>query len=84
MDDVKARDYKLDITWLKDDSLVNDDTRAELLELAIDAVHNLEAVILIQMKSLNCPKPEAGNSLCCPTVTIKTTCHEYTNCNALR
>ena len=46
MDDVKARDYKLDITWLKDDSLANDDTRAEPLKLAIDAAHNLEAVIL--------------------------------------
>ena len=46
MDEIKARDYKLDITWLKDDSLDNDDTRAEPLELATDAIHNLEAVIL--------------------------------------
>jgi len=46
MDDIKARDYKLDITWLKDESLDDDTTSAEPLELAIDAIHNLEAVIL--------------------------------------
>ena len=46
MADIKARDYKLDITWLKDDSLDDETTRAEPIELATDAIHNLEGVIL--------------------------------------
>lgn len=46
MDDIKARDYKLDITWLKDESLDDDSISVEPLELATDAIHNLEAVIL--------------------------------------
>lgn len=46
IDYIKARDYKLDITWLKDDSLDTSNTRVEPLELATDAIHNLEGVIL--------------------------------------
>lgn len=43
--DIKARDYKLDITWLKDDSLEDSDNLPEPQELATEAITELEAVV---------------------------------------
>ncbi len=45
MDAVKKRNYKLDITWLKDDSLEDADSLPEPQELATEAVTELEAVV---------------------------------------
>ena len=45
IDEVKKRNYKLDITWLKDDSLEDADSLPEPDELAAEAVTELEAVI---------------------------------------
>lgn len=43
--DVKERDYKLDITWLKDDSLEDSDDLPEPQELASEAILELEAAV---------------------------------------
>ncbi len=43
--DIKKRGYKLDITWLKDDSLEDSDDLPEPQELAGDAISELEAVV---------------------------------------
>lgn len=43
--DVKKRDYKLDVTWLKDDSLDADDELPDPQELAVRAITELEAVV---------------------------------------
>ena len=43
--EVKRRDFKLDITWLKDESLEDGDDLPEPQELATDAIAELEAVI---------------------------------------
>jgi type I restriction enzyme M protein len=43
--DIKERDYKLDITWLKDDSLENADELPEPQDLAAEAITELEAVV---------------------------------------
>jgi type I restriction enzyme M protein len=43
--DVKKRDFKLDITWLKDDSLENSDELPEPQDLAAEAITELEAVV---------------------------------------
>ena len=43
--DIAARDYKLDITWLKDDSLEDSDDLPEPQDLAGAAITELEAVI---------------------------------------
>ena len=43
--DVKERDYKLDITWLKDESLENADDLPEPQDLATEAITELEAVV---------------------------------------
>jgi type I restriction enzyme M protein len=45
MDDVKTRDYKLDITWLKDESLEDADDLPEPQDLATEAITELEAVV---------------------------------------
>ncbi len=45
LNDIKARDYKLDITWLKDDSLEDSDELPEPQDLAADAITELEAVV---------------------------------------
>lgn len=42
---VKKRDYKLDITWLKDESLEDSDELADPQELATAAITELEAVV---------------------------------------
>ena len=46
IDDVKAREYKLDITWLKDDSLEDAADLPEPQELAGEAISELEAAVL--------------------------------------
>ena len=43
--DIKARDYKLDITWLKDESLESGDELPEPQDLAAEAITELEAVV---------------------------------------
>ena len=43
--DIKERGYKLDVTWLKDDSLEDSDELPEPQDLATEAVTELEAVI---------------------------------------
>lgn len=43
--DIQKREYKLDITWLKDDSLEDSDDLPEPQELASEAITELEAVI---------------------------------------
>ena len=42
---IKQRDYKLDITWLKDESLEDSDNLPEPQELATEAITELEAVV---------------------------------------
>jgi len=42
---VKERDYKLDITWLKDESLEDADDLPEPQDLAAEAIAELEAVV---------------------------------------
>jgi type I restriction enzyme M protein len=43
--DIKARDYKLDITWLKDESLESGIELPEPQDLAAEAITELEAVV---------------------------------------
>ena len=43
--DIKERGYKLDITWLKDDSLEDSDELPEPQDLASEAITELEAVV---------------------------------------
>jgi type I restriction enzyme M protein len=43
--DIKARDYKLDITWLKDESLEDGNELPEPQDLAAEAITELEAVV---------------------------------------
>jgi type I restriction enzyme M protein len=43
--DIKDRNYKLDITWLKDESLEDADDLPEPSELATDAITELESVV---------------------------------------
>lgn len=43
--EIKERDYKLDITWLKDESLDDPDTLPEPQDLAAEAITELEAVV---------------------------------------
>lgn len=45
MEAVKKRNYKLDITWLKDESLEDADSLPEPQDLATEAVAELEAVV---------------------------------------
>lgn len=45
LSDVRARGYKLDIAWLKDESLEDSDELAEPQDLAAEAIAELEAVI---------------------------------------
>lgn len=45
LDEIKARDYKLDITWLKDESLEDADDLPEPDFLASEAITELEAVV---------------------------------------
>ncbi len=43
--EIKERDYKLDITWLKDESLENAEDLPEPQDLAAEAITELEAVV---------------------------------------
>ena len=43
--EVKDRGYKLDMTWLKDDSLEDSDELPEPQDLASEAITELEAVV---------------------------------------
>jgi type I restriction enzyme M protein len=43
--EIKDRGYKLDITWLKDDSLENGDDLPEPQDLAAEAITELEAAV---------------------------------------
>jgi len=45
INDIKEREYKLDITWLKDESLEDADDLPEPDELAGEAITELEAVV---------------------------------------
>ena len=45
LSDIQARDYKLDLTWLKDDSLEDSDELPEPQDLAGEAITELEAVV---------------------------------------
>lgn len=45
IEEIKKRDYKLDITWLKDDSLEDSDELPEPQDLAGEAITELEAVV---------------------------------------
>lgn len=43
--EIKERDYKLDISWLKDESLEDSDGMPEPQDLASDAITELEAIV---------------------------------------
>lgn len=43
--DIQARDYKLDVTWLKDESLDDPDELPEPQDLAGEAITELEAIV---------------------------------------
>jgi len=43
--DIKEQDYKLDITWLKDDTIEDADSLPEPQDLASEAITELEAVV---------------------------------------
>ncbi len=43
--DIKQRDYKLDISWLKDESIEDGDNLPEPQDLAAEAITELEAVV---------------------------------------
>jgi type I restriction enzyme M protein len=43
--DIKKRDYKLDLTWLKDESLEDSDELPEPQDLAGEAITELESVV---------------------------------------
>src|ERR1700730_4851210 len=45
INDIKERQYKLDITWLKDESLEDSDELPEPQDLASEAITELEAVV---------------------------------------
>jgi type I restriction enzyme M protein len=45
MEEIKKRNYKLDITWLKDDSIEDADSLPEPSELATEAITELEAMV---------------------------------------
>ena len=45
INEIKEREYKLDITWLKDESLEDSDELHEPQDLASEAVTELEAVV---------------------------------------
>jgi type I restriction enzyme M protein len=45
LDEIKKRDYKLDITWLKDESLEENGDLPDPQDLAAEAITELEAVV---------------------------------------
>lgn len=61
LDDIKERDYKLDITWLKDDSLDDPDSLPEPSELAAEAISALEAAVIELQEILLLIESNGGN-----------------------
>ena len=56
--EIKERDYKLDITWLKDETLEDSEDLPEPQDLVTEAVTELEAVVddlkdILEMIELN-------------------------------
>lgn len=45
IDEIKERHFKLDITWLKDDSLEDSDGMPEPQDLTSEAITELEAMV---------------------------------------
>ncbi len=45
LSEIKERDYKLDITWLKDESLEEGEDLPDPQDLAAEAITELEAVV---------------------------------------
>jgi len=45
LDEIKERDYKLDLTWLKDEGLEDDENLPDPQDLAAEAIAELEAVV---------------------------------------
>lgn len=45
MSEIKERDYKLDVTWLKDKSIESADELPEPQDLASEAITELEALV---------------------------------------
>lgn len=45
IEEIKKRDYKLDVTWLKDETLEDSDDLPEPQDLATEAITELEAVV---------------------------------------
>ena len=61
LSDIKARDYKLDITWLKDESLDDPDTLPEPQDLAAEAITALEAAVIDLQEILLLIESNGGN-----------------------
>jgi type I restriction enzyme M protein len=57
---VQAREYKLDITWLRDESLEDSDELPEPQDLAADAITELEAVVDDLKEIVSLIEREAG------------------------
>ncbi|MDO9152316.1 MAG: class I SAM-dependent DNA methyltransferase [Paludibacter sp.] len=54
IDEIKKRNYKLDITWLKDDSIEDANSLPEPNDLATEAIAELEAVVDDLKEILHC------------------------------
>lgn len=61
LSEVKERGYKLDITWLKDDSLEDSDELPEPQDLAGEAIKELEAVVDDLREILRLVESEEGS-----------------------
>jgi type I restriction enzyme M protein len=59
--DIRERAYKLDITWLKDDSLDDPDTLPEPQDLAAEAITALEAAVIDLQEILLLIEANGGN-----------------------
>ena len=60
LDEIKARDYKLDITWLRDETLEDAADLPEPQDLAAEAITELEAVVDELREILQLLEKEAG------------------------
>lgn len=60
IEEVKGRGYKLDITWLKDESLEDSDELPEPQDLASEAITELEAVVDSLKEIVNLVENEEG------------------------
>ena len=59
--ELRERDYKLDITWLKDESLDDPDTLPEPQDLAAEAITALEAAVIDLQEILLLIEANGGN-----------------------